>query len=202
MCLIKCCTTCLKISIMDDKTKTLYREILERYTRIIWTHKIQLCQADIYREKANCYNNLLMALSVLMSASTLSNIFKWIPEYFAGIVLALLALILTYLTTKVRSLNLEAKAADCERFAAVMHNIRNRYAGLLSDIKAGLLSAEQITTQRLRLENDEDLVYSGIVPHTSKDAVSAAEKALKSKLESTTTDEEISLLVSSNLQIL
>lgn len=29
---------------MDEQTKILYREILERYNKIIWTHKINLCQ--------------------------------------------------------------------------------------------------------------------------------------------------------------
>ena len=33
---------------MDEQTKILYREILERFNKIIWTHKIHLCQANIY----------------------------------------------------------------------------------------------------------------------------------------------------------
>ena len=32
---------------MDEQIKILYREILERFNKIIWTHKIHLCQANI-----------------------------------------------------------------------------------------------------------------------------------------------------------
>lgn len=36
---------------MDEQIKILYREILERFNKIIWTHKIHLCQANIYLSK-------------------------------------------------------------------------------------------------------------------------------------------------------
>ena len=58
-----------------------------------------------------------------------------------------------------------------------------------------------IVQKRTILEHEENLIYSGIVPFTSQEAVDEAEVALKLKKESTTTDKEIELLVSSNLQI-
>lgn len=36
---------------MDNQIAIQYREILERFNKIIWTHKIHLCQADIYLAK-------------------------------------------------------------------------------------------------------------------------------------------------------
>ena len=102
--------------------------------------------------------------------------------------MAFLALTLTYFTTKYKAENLEKKAADSERFAAVMHDLRNKYAGFLSDIKAELYTKENI-------------VYSGLVPQTSKEAVDAASFALKNKQESTTTNEEILQMISDNLQV-
>ena len=37
---------------MQDSTKLFYRQIADRYVKVVWTHKIQECQADIYLEKS------------------------------------------------------------------------------------------------------------------------------------------------------
>lgn len=186
---------------MDEQVIILYREILQRFDKIIWTHKIHLCQADIYLTKKKEQNIILSLLSVLVSASAITNIFKWLPEVVIVPLIAFSSLVLTYFTTKYKAENLEKKAADNERFAAIMHDLRNRYAGFLSDIKAGLYTKEQISEMRKNLEQIESIVYSGIVPDTSEEAVNKASIALKIKQESTTTDEEITQIVSPNLQI-
>ena len=108
---------------------------------------------------------------------------------------------LTYFTIRFKTDNLGKLASENRQYAAVMHNLRNRYAGLLSDIKAGVLSKEQIFSRREALENEENIIYSGIVPITSSEAVMMAAKALKKDQVATTTDEEIALIVSPNLQL-
>ena len=186
---------------MDNQIAIQYREILERFNKVIWTHKIQLCQADIYLAKRKKQNLILSFLSALVSASAITNIFKWLPEIVIVPLIALLSLALTFFTTKYQAENLEKKAADNERFAAIMHDLRNRYAGFLSDIKAGLYTKEQISEKRIQLEQIENIIYSGLVPYTSVDAVNKASVALKNRQESTTTDEEIANIISSNLQL-
>lgn len=186
---------------MEDSTKVLYREIEERYVKVIWTHKIQLCQAAIHMRKNKCHNTVLAVLSVLVSAAAVTNVLKWLPESIMVPVLAILSLTLTFFTVLYKAENLGKAATENEHFAATMHDLRNRYAGLLSDIKAGLLNNQQIVEQRRVLEHEENLIYSGIVPATSAKAVKTAENSLKTNQDSTTTDEEISLLVSKNLHI-
>lgn len=168
--------------------------------KIIWTHKIHLCQADIYAKKNNRRNTILTICSVFVSAAAITNVFKWLPESIILPLLAFLSLLLTFFTVKYKSENLGKAAAENERFAAIMHDLRNKYAGLLSDIKADVLSEEEIIRRRNQLERDENLAYSGITPKTTQEAVTAASTALKMNQESTTTDDEISLLVSKNLQ--
>lgn len=186
---------------MEESTKILYRELQDRYVKVIWTHKIQLCQAAIHIHNNRCHNTLLAVLSCLVSLSAITNVLKWLPDKFMIPVLAILSLILTYFTIKYKSENLGKAASENEHFAATMHDLRNRYAGLLSEIKAGMLTNQQIMQERKKLEHQENLIYSGIVPFTSKKAVTNAEKALKHNQDSTTTAEEIEILVSSNLQI-
>ena len=59
---------------MDEQTKILYREILERFNKIIWTHKIHLCQANIYLSKKKKQNQILLVFSVLESNPRLTTI--------------------------------------------------------------------------------------------------------------------------------
>lgn len=186
---------------MDDSIKVLYCEILERYIKVIWTHEIHLCQANIQLKQNKRRNLVLTTLSVLVSAAAITNIFKWIPEQFILPILTLISLALTFFTVKYKSDNLGKSAAENRQYAAIMHNLRNRYAGLLSEIKAGTLSIEKIVSRREALENEENIIYSGIVPVTSSEAVLMAEKNLKNNQVATTTDEEIALLVSLNLRI-
>lgn len=186
---------------MDESTKVLYREILERYTKVIWTHEIHLCQANIQLKQNRQRNLLLTVLSVLVSASAITNVFKWLPNEIILPLLALLSLTLTFFTVKYKADNLGKSAAENRQYAAIIHNLRNHYAGLLSEIKAGLLSNEQIVARRDTLENEESIIYSGVVPVTSSKAVMMADKVLKNNQVATTTDEEIALLVSPNLQI-
>ena len=186
---------------MDESTKILYREILERYSKVIWTHEIHHCQARIQLEQNRKRNQFLTVLSVLVSATAITNIFKWLPEEIVLPLLAGMSLTLTFFTVKFKADNLGKLASENRQYAAIMHNLRNRYAGLLSEIKAGVLSKENIVLRRKALENEENIIYSGIVPVTSPEAVKAADKALKKDQVATTTDEEISLIVSSNLQM-
>ena len=186
---------------MDNTTKILYHEILERYSKVIWTHEIHHCQARIQLRENKQRNQLLTVLSVLVSTAAITNIFKWFPDCFILPVLAFLSLTLTYFTVKYKADNLGKLAAENRQYAAIMHNLRNRYSGLLAEIKAETLSDEQIIERRKSLEDDENLIYSGIVPLTSPEAVMMADKALKKDQVATTTDEEIKLIVSPNLQI-
>jgi hypothetical protein len=186
---------------MNESTKVLYREIQERYVKVMWTHKIQLCQAGIYKKKSKCHNTLLAVLSVLVSAAAITNVLKWLSEDIMVPVLAVLSLALTFFTVLYKSEDLSKAVTDNEHFAATMHDLRNRYAALLSDIKAGLLTDNVIVQRRDVLEREENLIYSGVVPFTSKEAVDMAEELLKTKQESTTTDKEIEIMVSKNLQV-
>lgn len=186
---------------MEVSTKVLYRELQERYVKVIWTHKIQLCQAAIYTAKNKNRNTILALFSCLVSAAAITNVLKFMPVEIIVPVLAILSLALTFFTIKYKADNLGKAAVENEHFAAIMHDLRNKYAGVLADIKAGLLTNEQIAHKRELLEREENLLYSGIVPFTSKEAVKAASKALKSNQDSTTTDEEIRQLISLNLQL-
>ena len=93
--------------------------------------------------------------------------------------MTLASLILTHFTVEYKAENLEKKHRRMMRFAAIMHDLRIQYSALLSDIKGGMYSKYQISEKRTQLEKIENIIYSGIVPYTSKKAVVDAAIALK-----------------------
>ena len=186
---------------MDESTRVLYRVLQERYVKVVWTHKIQLCQASIHAKVNRRHNMILAFLSCAVSTAAITNILKGLPECLMVPILALLSLVLSFFTIMYKSENLAEASSENEHFAATMHDLRNRYEGLLADIKAGQLTNERIIERREVLEREENLIYSGIVPSTSPKAVDEAAKALKINKDSITTDREIEMLISATLQI-
>ena len=81
---------------MDEQIKIQHREILERFNKIIWTHKIQLCQANIYLEEKKHQNKIMSILSTLVSASAITNFAKLVSEEYIVPVVAVLSILLTY----------------------------------------------------------------------------------------------------------
>ena len=70
------------------------------------------------------------------------------------------------------------------------------YKKLINNCKIDIFCSGIIESKHI-----ENIVYSGLVPQTSKEAVDAASFALKNKQESTTTNEEILQMISDNLQV-
>lgn len=65
---------------MDEQIKIIYREILERFNKIIWTHKIHLCQANIYLSKKKKQNQILLVFSVLESRYSIKTDYNISPN--------------------------------------------------------------------------------------------------------------------------
>ena len=76
----------------------MFRLIQERYVKVIWTHKIQLCQAAIHSQKNKRRNWILTFLSCAVSAAAITHVLKWLPTGIMVPVLAMLSLILTFFT--------------------------------------------------------------------------------------------------------
>jgi len=93
---------------------------------------------------------------------------------------------------------LEEKAKLNKNFAAKLHDLRNKYESLMTDILAGLLNDNEIVDKRNELREEEDLLYIK-APHTFPAAVKRAEKALRTNKESTTEEDEIDAIVPKDL---
>lgn len=139
--------------------------------------------------------------AILTAAGTLATIMPFLPETIVGSITALLAFTLSYFTFRYKDGILESKARECTQYASKVHHLRNLYSSLLADMKAETVSDSDAMLRRDQLEQVENELYSQSVPHTTQKAVEMATKALKVNQDSTTTDEEIQLILPEHLKI-
>lgn len=186
---------------MNTSTRILYKDIVDRYIKVTWTHKIQECQADIYLKKSDRVQTYISMLTGLTAAGTLATIMPFLPDKIVGSITALLAFALSYFTYRYKDGILESKARECKQYASKVHHLRNLYCSLLADMKAEVISDDNVMARRNQLEQLENELYSQQVPHTTSVAVALATKALKVNQDSTTTDEEVGLILPEHLKI-
>lgn len=187
---------------MNTDYKTLFDCIKDRYIKVVWTHKIHEKQSDIYDK----YIRRARWAKIILSSLTVGGVITLIKDVFGAenscCAQAITALFATS-DAVVSMICNEGKWADessaNKRHAAKLHDLRNRYNSLLTDIVGDHVSITDIIKRREYLEKNEDVVYKD-APHTTPKAVKAAEKALKVDLESTSTTEEETTLLPSYLR--
>lgn len=189
---------------LEFNTAKLYKQIVGRYIKVVWTHKIHECQAYIYFEHAERVQTWISVLTGLTATGTVAALILFdCPgiDKVAVWLTAIFALALSYFNFRYKDGILEKKMEENKVYAAKMHHLRNLYESLLTDIVTEKIDVTDIMNRRAELEQKENELYSQKVPITSNKAVKQATKALKGSQESTTTDEEEKLILPDFLKI-
>ncbi len=186
---------------LKSQDSVIYKQIQARYCKVVWTHKIQECQADIYLKKSNNYKTISRVLSALSTTGALVTLTKWFNPLYAPIFTAVCSATLLYCTLTRNESGYERLAQENKHFAALMHNLRNEYESLMTDIMSGIISGDEIIRRRNLLEQEESRLYTDSKsPHSTPEAVKRARKALFGDKDSSTSDEEVKILVPKTLQ--
>lgn len=193
---------------MDEALKTQYTLLIDRFGKMIWTHKIQEKQADIYMKDAKWLKTKMAFWTVLTTTSAIMVAINQILqvlncEWAGNIITALFAGISAYYVLRYKDESYESKAKENKNYAAKCRRLRNEYESLLTDIKSGrVTSLDEIARRRDILENDEDALFScEIAPHTSQEAYNEAKKALKQNKEAISEQDERASIIPENLRI-
>lgn len=193
---------------MDEAVKTQYKLLIDRFGKMIWTHKIQEKQADIYMGKSKWLKTKMAFWTVLTTTSAIMVAINQILqvlncEWAGNIITALFAGISSYYVLRYKDESYESKAKENKNYAAKCRLIRNEYESLLTDIKSDrVTNLDEIAMRRDILEKDEDTLFSGeIAPHTSLEAYKEAEKALKQNKEAISEQDELASIIPENLRI-
>lgn len=178
----------------QPEVKILESQIRECFGRVVWTHKTHEKCSDIYTEQLKSLKTIEIFLSAITTTSLLVTIFG--DSKIAAIVAAICSTIILAINIYTRDYDLGKLSKSHADVAWKLWSIRETYTSLLTDIKIGSLTVDEIKVKRDELQKSLDEVYQN-APRTNSKAYEAASKALNKDgvintgEEFTFTDEEI-----------
>lgn len=173
---------------MKNEYQILLDEVRQSYASVVWTHKIQEKQADIYREnyKKLEISNILVASGT--SCGIVSTIFC--DNVIAKIISAGLSFISLVITAYFKSFDIKGMEHQNKEYANKLLIIRNRLLHIIGDIHMQKRNVDEINVDYIKVIDALNELYME-APSTTQEAVNAASEALKVNNEYTYTDEEI-----------
>ncbi|RDW99816.1 SLATT domain-containing protein [Gardnerella vaginalis] len=173
---------------MIENYKMLEDVVRDSYASVVWSHKIQEKQADIYAEKFKKMETVNIGAASLTSVGIVALIFTdplWLKLFSA-----LISFTTVYITAYFKSFDLQKFITSHKAAANKLIAVRDQYKVLLTEIKLKVDSIENLLARYKELVEKTDAIYLE-APTTTDEAVGKASKALKIKKDNTFTDAEI-----------
>ena len=185
-----------------SKSKNEYQVLLDavrqNYASAVWTHKIQIKQADIYAVQ---YRRLQLANVLLADATSCGavSIFTNTDSFVLKIITVVFSFATTAVTAYQKSFDLKTMQKQHEDAAKNFVVIRNELLQVIAEIHMQKKDVSDIDAEYQNVVEKMNTLYLS-VPSTTDKAVAAAEEALKTNGEYTYTDEEIERFLPSALK--
>mgnify|MGYP004665441743 FL=1 len=173
---------------MIENYKMLEDVVRDSYASVVWSHKIQEKQADIYAEKFKKMETVNIGAASLTSVGIVALIFT--DPLWLKLVSALISFATVYITAYFKSFDLQKFITSHKAAANKLIAVRDQYKILLTEIKLKVDSVENLLARYKELVEKTDAIYLE-APTTTDEAVGKASKALKIKKDNTFTDAEI-----------
>ena len=171
-----------------EQYQVLLDVVRQEYASVVWTHKIQEKQADIYFKRYNLLESVNIIFASLTSCGIVSTIFG--GELCAKIITMFLSFVTLAITAYYKSFNLKSIGYGNKVSANEFLVIRNRLLRIIADIHIHRKSCEEIEEDFSRVMETLDNLYVH-AGQTTDDAVKMAMKGLKEREEYTYSNEEI-----------
>lgn len=173
---------------MIENYEMLEDVVRNSYASVVWSHKIQEKQADIYAKKFKKMETVNIGAASLTSVGVVALIFT--DPLWLKLVSALISFATVYITAYFKSFDLQKFITSHKAAANKLIAVRDQYRVLLTEIKLKVDSVENLLARYKELVEKTDAIYLE-VPTTTDEAVGKASKALKIKKDNTFTDAEI-----------
>lgn len=176
----------------EEKLSLLDAQIKEAYGRVLYAHKTHEKSADIYLGQ----HRLLVTAQIVLGSITSAGIFGGLlgtDNRWAQILSLITSTILLCLTTFTKANDLGQKVQSHTETAAKLWSIRESYFSLIVDIKARLMTLDEIRVKRDELQALTAAVYAS-APRADDKAYGMAQKAIKTG-EVSFTEEELAKLL-------
>jgi len=182
---------------MNEDLKILEGQLRECYGRVVYSHKTHEKCADILSSRHEFIKISQIVLSALVTGGIISTFFE--DGIIGATISAVLSTILLILNTYTKDYDLGEIAQKHRQAGSDLWIIREEYLSLLTDIRAGDFSLDDIRKRRDRLVKDLHTAYAG-TPSTNYAAYRAAQKALQELEDMTFSDEEVDAFLPKELK--
>ena len=166
--------------------------------RVTYSHKTQEKCADVLLSWSLIIKAVQIVLSAVSSVSIFSTFFG--IGVVGSVVGGILVTILCALNLLTKESNLGELAQKHRTTASDLWLIRERFLSLLTDLRTGNITLEEIQKERDILLTDLGAIYS-VAPSTNSRAYKKAQKALKYDEEMTFSEQEIDAFLPNSFKI-
>ena len=171
--------------------------VRDPYAGVVWSHKIQEKQSDIYAEIYKCMETVKIIIASLTSVGIVAIIFT--DPLWLKLVSAFVSFFAVYINAYYKTFDLQKMMSLHKATANRLIEIRDQYKILLTKIRLRADSLENLILIYENLVNKTDQIYFES-PSTSNKAVRRASKALKINKDNTFSDEEIDSFLPESLR--
>lgn len=174
--------------IVINNYEVLEDVVRDSYSGVVWSHKIQEKQSDIYAEKFKKMETINIGAASLTSVGIIAMVFT--DPLWLKLVSALVSFASVYITAYFKSFDLQKLIASHKAIANKLISVRGQYKVLLTEIRLQNDSVENLLKRYNELVKETDTIYLE-APSTTDEAVDRASEALKIKKDNTFSDDEI-----------
>lgn len=171
--------------------------VRQDYVSVVWSHKIQEKQSDIYAAKFKCMETTRILLAALTSGGIITTIF--VDELWLKIVSSILSVITTFINSYFKSFDIQSMASRHKSSANELWKIREELLILLTKIKLRVAPISDLSSEHADIISCLSSIYLN-APSTTNKAVKKASEALNSSKDNTYTDDEIDMFLPHSLK--
>lgn len=159
----------------------LEESIRASFGHLIYTYKTYCKQADIYASQQKIFKIAQIILSSLTSVGVITLLIQ--DPFWLKIVTAIIAFLSTCISAYLQNFSLGTMVENCRKAANSLHELREDYILLLTDMHIGAISIE-IAHERYKLLREKTKIIYQTAPQTTSRAYEKARKALQKNEES------------------
>lgn len=174
--------------LMNNEASILEGQIRECYGRVVYSHKTHEICADILLRKNGQIKMAQIVLSAVVTGGVISTFFG--SGNWGTAISAALSTVLLVINSYTKDHDLGEIAQKHRQAGAELWIVRERHFSLLTDLRIGDSSLDDIRSRRDELLQDLHGVYTG-APSTNYKAYKMAQTALKALEDMTFSDDEI-----------
>lgn len=188
---------------MNNTVDILEGQLRECYGRVVYSHKTHEKCADILLGQNKQIKFWQIALSAVVTGGLITTLFEFSAladwRKIGTLITVFLSTILLVLNSYTKDYDLGELAQKHRQAAADIWLIREKYLGLLTDLRAEVLPLEDIRKNRDVLLEELYATYKG-APSTDYKAYQKAQEALKELEDMTFSDAEIDAFLPKELK--